>query len=145
MNNNNELYDNSKAYNKPRYIIITAIICIILTSLIAVYRFPRYTESAKYIGRIIISIADGCFVSGVIVGGLGILVLVSGEGFFDLLVYGTGILLKSFTKNKSHESFIDYKQRKESERGNVKIWFIAAVGILFIVLGIICSIIAPKI
>lgn len=142
MNNNNELFDNSKSYNKPLYYLIIAVICIVITVLIAIMRFPLYDSSVKVIARIIVSVADGCFVSGVLVGGIGALVLISGEGFFDLMAYGIGALVKALTKKTSeHESFIDYKQRKESERGNKKIWFIAVVGVAFIVLCVILNII----
>ena len=138
MNNNNDLNNDSKKYNKPLYIIITLLICAMITALVAASRYSRYDESAKVIARIIVSIGDGCFVSGILVGGLGGLVLISGEGFFDLMAYGFTALIKALTKkNNYHESFIDYKQRKESERGNAKIWFIAAVGALFVVLGIL--------
>lgn len=146
MNNNNELYDHSKTYNKPKYYLITTAICLLIASLIAIYQFKNYASPEKRLSEYFIAMSDGCFVSGVIVGGIGSLVLISGEGFFDLIAYGLGILVKAFSKKtNNHESFVDYKQRKESERGNVKIWFIAVVGAAFIILGIIFNIVATNV
>ena len=139
MMNNNDLYDTSKKYNKPLYFLITAGVCLLIGIIVVIIQFPYLTHQ---IHEYIFIASDACFVSGVIVGGVGVLVLVSGEGTFDLLVYGFGIILKAFSKSKNHESFIDYKQRKEAERGNVKVWFIAVVGGIFVVLGIILSFIA---
>ncbi len=144
MNNKNEYYDSSKTYNRPIHYIVTTTICLVLAALIVIYEMKAFASDEKLPKEYLIAISDGCFVSGVIVGGLGALVLISGEGFFDLLAYGVGILLKSFSKNKNHESFIDYKQRKESERGNIKIWFVAVVGAAFILLGILFSAISSN-
>lgn len=142
MMNNNNLYDTSKKYNKPLYYFVTACVCLLIGIIVVIVEYPYLTHK---IHEYIFLASDACFVSGVIVGGVGVLVLVSGEGTFDLLAYGFGIILKAFSKNKNHESFIDYKQRKESERGNVKVWFIAVVGGIFVVLGIILSFVAEYI
>ena len=139
MNNNNDLFNTSKQYNKPLYYFITAGICLLIGIVVLFIQFPYITgELCEYF----YIISDALFVPGIIVGGVGVLVLISGEGTFDLLAYGVGILLKAFSKKKDHESFIDYKQRKEAERGNVKVWFIAVVGGIFVVLGIIFSFVA---
>ena len=58
-----------------------------------------------------------------------------------MIVYGVSIILKAFSKkNNERESFYDYKQRRISERGDAKIWFVAVVGLAFVLIAILFSI-----
>lgn len=138
QNNNNSL---EKNFNKPRNFIITGIITLVIAVSVIIYRFFEYADLdvEKNLKFVLNIVSDGFFVSGVLVGGIGLLILISGEGVFDILSYGFGILLKAFSRKEDHESFRDYKLRKMGERKDVKISFIAIVGGISLLIALICS------
>lgn len=57
-------------------------------------------------------ISDGFFVSGVLVGGCGLMVFVSRKGSFDIISYGVKAAIRIIFKTEDGESYYDYKQRK---------------------------------
>ena len=66
------------------------------------------------------ALSDGCFVTTVLMGGMGALVWVSSTGFFDMFSYGIHSLLVLFTvlrRPEDHVSFYDYKLAKDAKRG----------------------------
>lgn len=144
MNNNEiekEIEKPNLKYNKPLYYLITFIICLAIAIPYSIVTFKTYASPQKEFVEYCVAISDGCFFAGVIVGGIGLLVYISGEGFFDMITYGVNIILKSFSKkNTQRESFYDYKVRRNNERGEAKIWFIAVVGLVFVILAILFSI-----
>lgn len=144
MNNNNiekDMQHPNRKYNKPLYYLITLIICLAIAVPYAISTFKTYASPQKEFVEYCVAISDGCFFAGVLVGGIGILVYISGEGYFDMIVYGVSIILKAFSKkNTESESFYDYKQRRVSERGDAKIWFVAVVGLAFVLIAILFSI-----
>ncbi len=137
--NNNVVVKN---YNTFKNYLISSIIGVLITTYVVITTINGYLDNNKFsFDLFITSLADGFFVSGILLGGIGLLVLISGEGIFDIMGYGVSIIIKGFTKRKDHEKFIDYKLRKEAEREGVKISFLAIVGGMFILLAIICSMI----
>lgn len=65
------------------------------------------------------ALSDGCFVTTVLMGGLGVLVWVSTTGFFDIFTYAGKSLLVLFSPMKQPEKlkkFYEYKADKDEKR-----------------------------
>lgn len=80
-------------------------------------------------------LSDGCFVTGIILTGFGLLMVLSNVGNFDMLTYGMRILISVFktrtNEDKLGKSFYDYHMNKKGKVKNVS--FILHVGILYLV------------
>ena len=65
------------------------------------------------------ALSDGFFVTGIVIGGIGLLMLISKTGFFDMISYGLQGLLHLIPGMRIHrqESFYDYKMAREERRG----------------------------
>ncbi len=140
QNNNQQV---EKNYNTLKNYIITAVIGFIIMGLVVAYLFHNHYEQIKsdYM-QLFTVFSDGFFTAGVLVGGIGALVLISGEGFFDLLTYSISLAAKYIFTSKERrykESYVDYKLRKEGEREGVKISFIAIVGAIYLVIGFLLA------
>lgn len=85
----------------------------------------------------VIILSDGCFVSGVLLTGFGLLTAISNLGNFDMITYGFHNLINLFKANKIDDSFgktfYDYHIIKGRKRKKVS--FILNVGILYMILG----------
>ena len=87
-----------------------------------------------------IALSDACFVPGVLLAGVGLLVLVANDGFFDILSYGVQTVVSMFnpfSKKERHKQFYDYKVEKASRRkkpDNVVLW----VGLAFLAIAAFC-------
>lgn len=85
------------------------------------------------------ALCDACFVPGILLTGVGILVLVANDGFFDILSYGAHSLLVLFSalrRPEKHESYYDYKQGREARRkrpDRVVLW----VGLIFLAAAVV--------
>ena len=82
-------------------------------------------------------LSDGCFVAGLMLTGVGVLVWVSSTGFFDIFSYAMRSLLVLFTPLRSpekHERFIDYKTRRAEKRRPAQ-WFLLIVGVVYLALA----------
>ncbi|MCH5286359.1 MAG: DUF3899 domain-containing protein [Christensenellaceae bacterium] len=89
------------------------------------------------------ALCDACFVPGIMLTGVGILVLVASDGFFDILSYGAHSLLVLFSALRSpekHESYYDFKTRRTERRkrpDRVVLWsgliFLAAAVVFLII------------
>ena len=85
-------------------------------------------------------LSDGCFVVGLILTGLGVLVWISTTGFFDMMAYGVQSLLVLFSILKSpkeHPSFYDYKQMRDAKRNKPRFGMLLT-GIVFILVSLSC-------
>lgn len=85
------------------------------------------------------ALSDGCFVSAVLLGGLGLLVWVSTTGFFDIFSYAGKFALMAIFPWKRLEKpvkFYDYKMEKEEHRkkGN---HVLVIVGAAFLLLSVL--------
>lgn len=88
--------------------------------------------SARYL-------SDGCFVSAVILVGVGTLCWVSATGFFDIFSYAFKSLLVLFSPLKhprEMQPFFDYKTMKAEKRGTVP-RFILLVGLMFLAASLV--------
>ena len=83
------------------------------------------------------ALCDGLFVPGILLTGIGLLILVAGEGFFDIMSYGVHSFLVLFTPLRSpekHDRFIDYKTRRAEKRRPAQ-WFLLIVGVIYLALA----------
>ena len=88
------------------------------------------------------ALCDGLFVPGILLTGIGLLILVAGKGFFDIMSYGVHSFLVLFTplrKAEKHEHYFDYKMARAARRKktrNVLLWvglaYVAAAGVCLI-------------
>lgn len=93
--------------------------------------------SSTDVKETIIILSDGCFVSGVLLTGFGLLTAISNLGNFDMITYGFHNLINLFKANKIDDNlgktFYDYHINKGRKTKNVS--FILYVGILYLVLA----------
>lgn len=85
-------------------------------------------------------LSDGCFVAGLIMTGVGLLVWISTTGFFDMFSYGFHSLLVLFSplrKPEGHETFYDYKMAKDERRGR-PMAALVVVGAGYILTSLLC-------
>ena len=83
--------------------------------------------------------SDGCFVSAVLIGGVGALTWISTTGIFDIFKYGFScvvVLFTPFRKPKDQLSFYDYKTL-QAERRKPARFELLAIGVLFLILSMI--------
>lgn len=141
-----------RSLNRPYFFIFPIIAGLLIAGLILSMYQSRYDILHSNERLLILSSLSDCFfVAGVIVCGVGVLVLIAGEGFFDMLVYGVSRMMSYIfipKERHNHESFLDYKLRKEAEREGGHIWFIAADGLVFLLIAFFMAIpffnVSPK-
>ncbi len=83
--------------------------------------------------------SDGCFVSAVLIGGIGALTWVSTTGLFDIFKYGFSSVITLFTpfrKPKDQMSFYDYKTYQAEKRRPAR-FELLAIGVLFLILSVL--------
>ena len=84
------------------------------------------------------ALSDACFIPGCIIGGFGLLILLSNEGAFDIISYGLRLFFEKFKRNineRKFESYYDYKVFKRGHKqsyGNV-----LAVGVFYLLFAIL--------
>ena len=90
--------------------------------------------------RILRTLCDGFFLAGVLISGMGLLVMISKNGIFDVLTYASGSLLRLFIPGlgtpRRRESFADYRQKKHAKPGTYG--FLVIIGGLFLLAACIC-------
>ena len=119
------------------YYVITLVVGLVISIPLAYYRGLGTAENTAYACRYL---SDGLFVAGVLLTGFGMMVWISTTGFFDMFSYAGHsllVLFSSLRSPKEHESFYDYKMKKEEKRGQAKP-YILIVGIGFILAALVC-------
>ena len=85
------------------------------------------------------TLADGFFVSGILLSGFGVLYRISADGFFDGIAYGLKRAFLSFIPGgrlKKEENYAAYKERKTKNRMKFKNWAPLIVGVVFILVSV---------
>ena len=116
---------------------VCVIVGLLITGLTAVSREFGPGQTISMNARIL---SDGCFVAGLLMTGVGLLVWISTTGFFDIFSYGFHSLLVLFSplrKPENHETFFDYKTAKEERRGK-PMAAIVIVGVGYILVSLLC-------
>lgn len=83
------------------------------------------------------ALSDGCFVTTVLMGGMGALVWVSTTGFFDIFTYAGKSLLVLFSPMKQPEKlkkFYEYKADKDEKRKKAD-FTLLIVGVAYLLLS----------
>ena len=86
-------------------------------------------------------LSDAFTIPGVVIALLGVLVFVSNEGAFEGISYAVGYAVKMlmpFSRDRRHERYADYVERKR-EKGGVKGYgFLFVVGAAYLAASAIC-------
>ncbi len=96
---------------------------------------PNYLDApATDAARFWAELSDATFLSGSLLGGFGLLMLISTTGFFDVMAYGAKCfwtLFTPFAKEKRVQDYYAYKQEKAANRGKTR-WETFLVGVLLL-------------
>ena len=90
-------------------------------------------------------LSDACFVPGVLLAGMGLIIFASNGGVFDMLAYGMIRFFDLFRKdprNKKYKDFYEYREAKKGRKRSVA--FMLIVGCAFIALAVIFLIVYEK-
>jgi len=89
-------------------------------------------------------LSDGFFVSGVLLGGIGLLVFGSNGGTFDMLVYGVqSVVSLVYPDARKHDTFYDYRMARSRRRSSFA--FLLLVGLFYIALALLFSLLFSKV
>ena len=111
---------------------ITSVAGLIVAVLITWSR-GAFSPEAE-IKTIVSAFCDGFFVTGMLLTLFGILVWVSGTGFFDGLTYGLQFIVQKIIPlyRQEYKSYYDYKTEKAERRYKGSTVFMMVVGLIFI-------------
>lgn len=114
--------------------VIASLIGLVIA--IAVYFIQTSTDTLD----VLVAVSNGAFVSGIFIAGIGLLVVISGDGLFDILAFGAKNLIYLFTPKKlksDRESYYEYSARRKEERKNNNPWIIVIIGGIYIAISLI--------
>lgn len=83
------------------------------------YSLGGTAQAPKDEQRLMTSLSDGCFITGVLLAGVGFLTWISSTGFFDMLYYGCQslkVFVMPFKAPKKPKAFYDYKTERATKR-----------------------------
>lgn len=115
--------------------IMAVIVMLLVAGSVALMRGLSFSAPLH---EIYAALSDGFFVSGILFGGIGLLVLISRTGFFDMLSYGLQGLMYLIPglRPRKQETFYDYKTAREERRGKPS-WQLALIGFTGILLAVL--------
>ena len=115
--------------------IITAIVGIIIFVIIICVK-KIWSEDETY--AVMRTLSDACFVPGVLLAGIGLIIFASNGGAFDMLAYAVirfFDLFKRDVRNKKYKDFYEYREAKKDKKRGMA--FMLLVGAVFILLAVI--------
>lgn len=124
-------------------LLVKYIICFAVASLITVAVFWAKGFFGHSVAVNIQILADGFFVSGILLTLFAGMMFISGEG----ALIGIGFVLRNVVLafipmgRQRHEKYSDYRERKLNERKKTKDHSILVIGLLFLFAGIVFNII----
>ncbi len=124
-------------------LLVKYIICFAVASLITVAVFWSKGFFGHSVAVNIQILADGFFVSGILLTLFAGMMFISGEG----ALIGIGFILRSVVLTfipmgrQKHEKYADYRERKLRGMKKTKDHCILVIGLLFLIVGIIFNII----
>lgn len=82
-------------------------------------------------------LCDAFFIVGVIITGIALLVFVSNEGAFDIIIYGTTMFINWFRhkSERKYETYYDYRMEKSKNKSSFG--SILIVGIFLILMSLL--------
>jgi hypothetical protein len=116
-----------------QYLITTGVGLLIVFLVFLTRDAGKLTETKD----IIQVLCDAFFVAGVLITGLGLLVVMSNLGAFEMLVYGLTSFIDFFRKKseRKYETFYDYHEARAGNKSSF--WFMLIVGFIFIGISLI--------
>lgn len=118
-----------------------------LTGLLIAFLIAYFKEvfSQTEITEVMRILCDAAFVPGIIIEGVGLLVLVSAGGVFDMLAYGVRSLFVVFLRNPLNRKYKDYYEYRQAQKGKKRSFaYLAIVGGAFILIAAIFLILFYK-
>lgn len=123
--------------NKYRY-VLTAAAAIAVAALSTHVRFSNM-DGGKSLIR---ALSDGCFVSGVLFTGIGLLIYASNEGFFSVFSYGISSALRVMFRRREDilgkETYVEYRQARMEKKTEFR--YLCAVGGCFLLLALLLAV-----
>ena len=129
-----------KKDQKPFTLILTVLAAIVLFFLMCIQEQLFVLQDRI---KILTALCNAFFVPGILLVGLGALLWLSNGGVFDIVAYSTRnllTLLNPFRKSEKHETYFDFKTRKESGRQKQQKPILIYVGLVMILLACVCLI-----
>lgn len=115
--------------------IITAAVCALATLLLLL---SRGTFSQTNLVTIYRDMCDSLFVPGIIVLSLGLLILMSNGGAFNMLRFAVMKLFDLFKRDMTkvkYRTFYDYNEAKKDQKHDF--WFLIIVGAIFVAVSVV--------
>ncbi len=119
---------------KLKQYLITTCVGLLLTFLIA---FLRDLASQTETKEIIKILCDSFFVSGILLTCVGLLIVASNLGAFEMLIYGMTSFIDYFRKKseRKYASFYDYHESRANSK--TSFWYMLIIGLALIGVSLI--------
>lgn len=119
--------------NIKKYLITIGVGLIMTFAFVLIRGLQNQTE----IEKIMHILCDSFFITGVLLTGSGLLVVVSNLGAFEIIVYGMTSFIDYFRKRpeRKYETFYDYHISREKNKASFA--FLLIIGIAFIGMSLI--------
>ena len=119
---------------KYRSYIVTFVIGAVIALAVCLFKEIFTVDSTIDIVSIL---SDAFFTSGVLIGSIGILVMISNEGNFDTLSYGLKIIRNMWKRSEGHKkiekNLYEYRMAKHTERKSAR--HLLVVGAIYLLLA----------
>ena len=115
--------------------IITSIVGIIIFIIIICVKAIWNAGETHIVMQIL---SDACFVPGVLLAGVGLIIFASNGGVFDMLTFAVIRIFDAFRKdckNRKYKDYYEYREAKKDKKRSMA--FMLIVGAIFIVLAVI--------
>ena len=124
--------DNRKTY------LITTIVAICMIAVICVIQGIFEAEDLQMVIR---RLSDGCFITGVLLAGIGLIIYALNEGVFNGIAFGLKTLGRTFSARKDEkireEDFYEYNKRMMEKRKSFR--HLVIVGAVAIVVSVVLA------
>ena len=120
-------------FKKALPYIITGAVGIIIFIIVICTQAIWNAEGAK---EVMGTLSDACFVPGVLLAGVGLIIFASNGGAFDMLSYAVirfFDLFKRDVRNKKYKDFYEYREAKKGKKRSMG--FMLIVGVVFIAMA----------
>ena len=114
--------------------LITFLIGLLTALFVCIGKDIFKQDSAKAVFHIL---SDAFLLPGVYLSGLGLLVIASNEGTFDMLVYGLRSFISLFRSVPLNKKQTFYEYRESKAKNKMGYWFLLIIGLFYLVVTII--------
>ncbi len=122
-------------FKKALPYIITGIIGVAIFITIICTKQIWNEQTTKAVMQVL---SDACFVPGVLLAGVGLIIFASNGGAFDMLAYAAIKFIDLFRKDCKNPKYKDFYEYREAKKGRKRgMAFMLIVGAVFIALAVI--------